>query len=275
MRIAVVGNDSSHADKFVARWAGVHELIVAEATRHPREFDVDPELTSTITVVDTVDGLIGWADGAVVGHRRGSQHRAAAVPLLEAGIPVFVDKPLAGSRADAEAIVAAAEAGGAALASWSALRWSPLATMARALDPIRLLVEGPADPKSEYGGISFYGVHCADLAVALLGSSLSEVSVRVEDDLVITDLRIGDRSASLVLTPPDRAQGFRLVAESRTHAMDRTIVLKSDYMNQVADLAEEMFATGVALQTRNELLAVVRITDAMEAALADREGNPT
>ena len=36
-------------------------------------------------------------------------HAAAIIPLLEAGIPVFTEKPLAGSRADAERIHAASE----------------------------------------------------------------------------------------------------------------------------------------------------------------------
>ncbi len=273
MKIGLVGSDSSHTDKVVARWGGRHELLLAEGHRPPGELNIAPEVAASITVVDNVADLIGRVDGALVGHRLGSEHRAAAVTLLEAGIPVFVDKPLAGNLGDAEAIVAAAERGGAPVSSWSALRWSSVATLASRLDITRLLIEGPADPESPFGGIAFYAVHCADLAVALLGGRVRDIAVRFEDDLVVTDVAVGGRRATLVLTPPAAARGFRLVAESRTQTVDRPIELKHDYMNPIADIAEELFATRVAMQTRDELLDVVRITDAMNAAVAARRGN--
>lgn len=268
MRIGLVGTDSTHTDKFVARWAGEHQLLLAEATRLPGELTGDPSSASAIRVVDTAADLVGLVDGAVVGHRRASQHQAAAVPLLEAGIPVFVDKPLAADLSEAEAVIAAAERGGAALASWSALRWSAAATLAGRLELTSVLMEGPADPASEFGGISFYGVHCADLAVALLGGPVESIEVRVGEGEVVTELTVRDVPATIVLRPPASMPGFRLGAQSRTGRLDRPIELKADYLDPVADLAAEIFATRMALQSRAELLDVVRITDAMDAAVA-------
>lgn len=52
-------------------------------------------------------------------------HEAVAVPLLLRGVPVLVEKPLAGNLAAADAILAAAERGGAALAVGHVERFQP------------------------------------------------------------------------------------------------------------------------------------------------------
>jgi predicted dehydrogenase len=55
-------------------------------------------------------------------------HRAIAVPLLERGVAVLVEKPLAGTLADADAIVDAAARGGATLAVGHTERYNPAVT---------------------------------------------------------------------------------------------------------------------------------------------------
>lgn len=63
--------------------------------------------------------------GIIGTDRHGGLHRAHAVPFLAEGLPVFVDKPLACTEADALAIVAAAREYDAPLTSSSAVRWVP------------------------------------------------------------------------------------------------------------------------------------------------------
>ena len=272
MKLALVGSDSSHTNTFVARWGGRHELFLAEATRPPGELTADADVASAITVVDSVADLVGRVDGAVVWHRRATQHRAAAVPLLEAGIPVFVDKPLAATMDDAEAILDAASRGGVPVASWSALRWSSVATVAGRMGLTELRLEGPADPESEFDGIGFYGIHLADLAVALLGGPVQTVAVRFDGDDVVADVTINGVTATLVMSHPSVAHGFRLIGQGAGGAIHRPIELMSDYMYPVADIAQELFATKVWLQSRSELLDVVSITEAMDKAVQARGG---
>ena len=51
-------------------------------------------------IVRTPEELIGQVDGAVVDHRHGKEHLPAAWPLLEAKIPLFIDKPFCYRRAE-------------------------------------------------------------------------------------------------------------------------------------------------------------------------------
>ncbi|MEA2063452.1 MAG: Gfo/Idh/MocA family oxidoreductase [Gemmatimonadota bacterium] len=55
----------------------------------------------------------------------GEYHREHALPFLEQGKSVFVDKPLAESVSDARAMVEAARSSGAVLSTCSSLRFSP------------------------------------------------------------------------------------------------------------------------------------------------------
>ncbi len=64
-------------------------------------------------------------------------HAAAIIPLLEAGVPVFTEKPLAGSRADAEKIHAASARTGTPVMVGYMRQFDPAVQLAR-----KLLAEG-------------------------------------------------------------------------------------------------------------------------------------
>jgi predicted dehydrogenase len=81
-------------------------------------------------VVPDVDALIGQVDAVVVATPTVS-HAKVAVPLLEAGIAVLVEKPMARSLAEADALIAAAQAGGATLGVGHTERFNPAVTAAR------------------------------------------------------------------------------------------------------------------------------------------------
>src|SRR5690242_2907320 len=106
---------------------------------------------------DSPGELIGSVDAVIVGDRHGDQHLPHVMPCIAAGKPVFVDKPLACSLADATAIVDAAERAGTPLLSGSALRWQQHSVLLKS----RLsYLEGHYSvhgygtwyPDSEYGG---------------------------------------------------------------------------------------------------------------------------
>lgn len=52
------------------------------------------------TVVETPEEMIGQVDAVIIATDRGGEHVLRAHPFIEAGIPVFVDKPLVDNTAD-------------------------------------------------------------------------------------------------------------------------------------------------------------------------------
>ena len=74
-------------------------------------------------VVGRFTDMIGAVDGVLLARDDGENHLAFALPFLRAGVPIYVDKPLALSRHDAESMFAAQHYSGQ-LFSCSALRYA-------------------------------------------------------------------------------------------------------------------------------------------------------
>ncbi len=161
-RIAVVG----------AGIMGANHVRIA-ATMRDAELThvVDPDLergrraaeAHGALAVATIGEIIGRVDGAIVATPSPS-HVAVVVPLLRAGIHVLVEKPIATTEADAEAMIDVAEQEGVVLMVGHVERFNPAVLE---LDRI-----------------------CRDI-VHLDASRLSPYSPRIVDD-VVTDLMIHD-----------------------------------------------------------------------------------
>lgn len=129
-RVGLVGIENSHAEEII-RYLNVEQpehvpvrvaALVAGGDDQTREL---ARLGEIDTVVESSAELLGEVDALIVTSRDGATHRKDAVPFLESGIPVWVDKPLAASVADAQEIIDAAERGNTVVTSSSALRWVP------------------------------------------------------------------------------------------------------------------------------------------------------
>ena len=209
IRIGIVGSDNSHAIAFSKLCNVEGNELHVDGAKVVSIFGVDPERTQEVAqhgnipkIVDTPEEMIGEIDLAMVVFRHGGLHRQYAEPLLRAGIPTFVDKPLALSPQDARALIAAAEKAGVPFTSFSTLRYSAdmrtFVQEANEVGPFHFSsFAGPADRQSEYGGLPFYGVHIAEMMAALNGSGVKSVhavenretisaSVVYEDDKTVT-----------------------------------------------------------------------------------------
>lgn len=80
-------------------------------------------LSSVPNVVDAPEAMIGAVDAVLIATDIGGEHVARARPFVEAGVPVFVDKPLC-DRAEDLAVFERWVAGGAALLSSSSTRFA-------------------------------------------------------------------------------------------------------------------------------------------------------
>lgn len=75
-------------------------------------------------VVSAPEDVIGQVDAVIIATDDGDDHVRRARPFIEAGLPVFVDKPLATNRADLKQFISW-QAAGARIASTSGMRYMP------------------------------------------------------------------------------------------------------------------------------------------------------
>ena len=135
LRLAVigVGHLGQHHARILAALPGV-ELVGVADIKADRAHDIAAKY-STTPFSDAAD-LIGRVDGVCIATPTAS-HVEVALPFVESGAAVMVEKPLAASLAEADRLVAAADARGTLLATGHTERFNP--AVAAALP----LVSGP------------------------------------------------------------------------------------------------------------------------------------
>ena len=123
LRLAVigVGHLGRHHARLLSSMEGVELTAVVDVVEERAS-----EIAAAYGTTPLTDGrpLLGHVDGVVVAVPTAA-HAEVAVPFLEAGIAVLVEKPISRSVEDADRMLAAARAGGATLAVGHTERHNP------------------------------------------------------------------------------------------------------------------------------------------------------
>lgn len=278
--IGFIGTENSHTDHFIrflnaeARHPGYRAAALAGGVSERNE---KLSAGGELDIVATPEDLLGKVDAAIISTRDGALHREQAEPLLRAGMPVLVDKPLATSVEDAQAIIAAGQESGSVLLSASALRFLPqIAELSEGgTDSLRQLsLIGPADPDSPYSGLFFYGIHHVEAALEILGNPTVEpgsvqVHVSRHGDTTVALTRIAGVELSFTFVVPGDGQRvpFYAVATRTDSVTARELVLGPDYNAPSVARFVEAISAGSSPMSAAELLSPIVILSAIADAL--------
>jgi predicted dehydrogenase len=150
-----------------------------------------------VQIVSSLADLIHGVDVVLLETNDGRPHLEQVLPVLEAGKRVFIDKPLAGSLADAIAIFEASEHYGVPVFSSSSLRYMKTAQEIRA-GKIGTVHEAfaysPASLEETHPDLFWYGIHGVELLYTMMGTGCqSVVRVQTEDAEVVVGTWLGGR----------------------------------------------------------------------------------
>lgn len=200
MKIGIVGFDTSHSYVFpqkmrelAEREPRYRELVFPVGWPGDPATAVHPEMLMAcrqemealgVRAVDDLDALAGQCDAFLLECVNGDTHLDVARRLLPAGKPVFIDKPLANTYADARAILALSEEHGAAVWTASSLRFEPnlLAALEQSRDIQGIDAYGPAPYFEKGRGIVYYGIHTAEMVFAAMGRGIETVQTLWDAD---------------------------------------------------------------------------------------------
>ena len=270
LHLGLVGVNTSHADAFsrifngdgeqppvianarIAHlWGGDQERVAALARRHAIPH----------TVADPRE-MIGSIDGALIVDDTGggASHAELARPFLEAGLPVFIDKPMTTDYADAVALFDLAERTGAPLMSCSALRF-----------PVELEhAQGAFKDAGQLSSIIsigpgewfYYGIH----AVELLGTITQDRPAWVhrfaldEKDIGVVGYESG--LTAVVETLRDAAYTFHITAYGRDGLASMEVTDMPGFYANTMRAVVGMIETKTAPLTREQTLDVLAILHA-------------
>jgi hypothetical protein len=143
-----------------------------------------------IEIVDSIPKLLERVDAVLLESVDGRIHLQEAIPVIKAGKPLFIDKPVAGSLADAIVIYDLAKRHNVPCFSGSSVRFSPgiqellknetLGTIAGAI------TWGSCTYQEGTPDMFFYGIHGIEPLYALMGTGCETVTrIQTKDtDLV-------------------------------------------------------------------------------------------
>jgi len=159
---------------------------------------VEPCRKLGVEIVDSIEQLLGKVDGVLLLSIDGRAHLAQARPVFAARKPVFIDKPIATSLADAILIYRLAKENQVPCFTASALRMAP-GTAAVRSDPAVGEILGcdaysPASAMPHHPDLFYYGIHGIEALFAIMGPDCRSVSrVHAEDCDVAVGLWEGGR----------------------------------------------------------------------------------
>lgn len=218
IRIGIIGLDTSHVTAFtklindpaqkdhvtgakvVAAYKGGSDDIESSYSRVDG-FTKELQDTYGVKIVDTIEELCTMVDAILLESVDGRPHLAQVRPVFEAGLPVFIDKPLAGSLKDAIEIKRLGEKHNTPWFSSSSYRYYKSMTdlMAQDVGEIRGAISyGPCSLEPTHPDLFWYGVHPAEALFTALGTGCQTVTRTTTPDTdVVTGIWSGGRVGTL------------------------------------------------------------------------------
>ncbi|MGH9694869.1 MAG: Gfo/Idh/MocA family protein, partial [Bryobacteraceae bacterium] len=182
-----------------------------------------------IEFVSDIASLCSRVDGILLESVDGRQHLEQMKQAAACGKPLWIDKPLASSLADAKEIARVARESGIPWFSASSLRFSQIATSVKSPKFSGAVVWGPGTLGTGDLDLAWYAIHSIELLYTIMGPGCEEVTrTHTDSSDVITgrwrDGRIGEaralrpgdnygaqvfREKDIVMSPPDAEDSYR------------------------------------------------------------------
>ncbi len=261
-------------------WPVIHEYV---KRRHPSEFGIgelrvthawtqDPDITRRLCRASLIDhavkhasDMVGTVDAVILARDDHECHRELAAPFLEAGLPMFVDKPLTLDQSDLDYFRPYLESG--QLMSGSAMRF------ATELDAVRAEIDSYGQLKLIRGAVlndwARYGIHMLEAIQPLLRSRPVAVMphTAAHDSIAITT-----EGGTLVLIDAlrDVPKTFRVDIFGTKRVSSHEISDNFGMFRRMLWQFAEMIRTGRPTIPVNESLEVLRLLIAGHAAMQEK-----
>jgi predicted dehydrogenase len=196
LRAGIIGLDTSHVIAFTktlndpkasGELAGVR--VVAAFPGGSADFPPSRDRVERFTqqvrdmgveIVDSIPALLQKVDVVLLESVDGRPHLEQVRPVFAAGKPVFIDKPLAGSLADAIAIEELGRQHKAIWFSTSSLRFYPGIAAMRENEKVGKVTGcdawGPCEIQPTHPDLYWYGIHGVETLYAIMGPGCQTVS---------------------------------------------------------------------------------------------------
>ena len=280
-KIGIVDFDTSHVVQFTKRlnhididedqWVDGGTVVMG----FPGESRVSPERVPGYTeelremgvqIVDSPSELIGAVDAVFIESNEGGVHLGHAKPFLEAGLPLFIDKPYAATTAQARAIADLASQHGVPIFSASSLRYTETvmevqASLANEGGAVGAFVHSPGSEHYANPGLLNYGIHGVEVLYSLMGPGCQEVwAARTDGADHVTGHWDGGRLGTVRAIRSGSA-GYGLTVYSEKQTVTTSIDASNNYRNLLREIMK-MLESGTPPLAIEETIEIISFIEA-------------
>jgi predicted dehydrogenase len=257
--------DGTNAFKVVAAYPGGSKDVTASVTRIDM-FTKQIQKEFGAEIVDSIEALIAKVDVVLLESVDGRPHLDQVIPVLKAGKKVFIDKPIAGSLADAIMIFELGAKHKTPIFSSSSLRY---ATNIRAVknDPkvgkvLGCISYSPCEIEPHHPDLFWYGVHGVETLYTLMGTGCkSVVRTHTKDTDVVTGVWTDGRVGTYRGLRSGKKGYGTVVFGDKSDAS--TTGAEGGYKPLVVEIAK-FFKTGVAPVSAEETIEIFAFMEAAD-----------
>jgi hypothetical protein len=276
LRVGMIGTDTTHAGEFtrllnsgtipgarvVAAYKGGSPDIESSRTRVDR-FAAELRDKWQVQLVDDIPALCARVDAVLLESVDGRVHLEQVRPVIAAKKPVFIDKPLAATLADAREIARLAREAGVPWFSASSLRWSEITEKLGGPGILGASAWGPG-PFEEHHQLelSWYAIHPIEILFTLMGPGCEEVTrtAGADADEIVCRWRDG-RVGSVRLLRPTGPYGATVWRKGAAETSPPNA--KTGYEALVREIVK-FFQTGRPPVANSETLEIFEFMDAAQ-----------
>lgn len=218
LRIGMIGLDTSHCIEFTRRFNDANDKnhvpggkVVAAFKGGSKDIESSWSRVEGYTkqlqekygvkIVNTIEELCEQVDVVMIESVDGRPHLQQAIPAFKAKKPVFIDKPVAGTLADAIEIFRLAKKYNVPCFSASSLRYYPGLVELKNADVGEIkgaISTGPAHLEPHHPDLFWYGIHPTEALFTIMGTGCeSVVRTSTPDTDVVTGIWRGGKVGTL------------------------------------------------------------------------------
>jgi len=260
-------NDPNHKDhlpgaRIVAAYKG-GSADLKESSGRVDKYAAEIQSKYGVEIVPDIATLLTKVDAVLLESVDGRPHLAQFKEIAKGHKPVFIDKPLASTLADAREIARVAKANGIKWFSSSSLRYGEGIPGLRLAGLNGVVAWGPGPLEEHHQlDLSWYGIHAVEILYTLMGTGCEEVTRTFAPDAEVVTGRWKDgRIGTVRLIRPYSAFGATAFSPKEIKSSGKE--LYSGYRGLLVEIVK-FFETGVVPVDEKETLEIFAFMDAAQ-----------
>lgn len=281
-KIAILGTENSHAINFAKLIGGGHPMRGGRAYADFKvigAYGYDEKANREMVeegganyIAKNFADFVGQVDAVMITARHGGEHLKLAKPYLEAGVPMFIDKPITIDEGEAIHLAKTAKERGIPLCGGSccgavtdtqylkALVQNPPEHMGKIMGGS---VSAPISLKNDYGNFYFYAQHLVQILLEIFGYNLKSVIAAPRADGVTMICRYDDYDVTGHFGPGT----FSAAVYGLRANCHREIEIGTDGYAREVEIFADMVRTGVMSQSYEDFIKPVFVHSAIKKSM--------